>query len=483
MVQTQPLFDLETSLLFGDNLKILRRYVDSERADLIYLDPPFNSNATYNMLFRHIDGTPAAAQMKAFTDTWTWNVDSERAYKEAVEGGGQLSLTMEAFRSMLGTNNMFAYLCMMAPRLAEMHRVLKLTGTIYLHCDPTASHYLKILMDAIFGAKNFRNEIVWCYAGGGIPKNDFPRKHDIILRYSKTNKYFYKPVYRPYSPGTVQRGRTQIKGKYFDAGLRPEGTPVNDWWTDVPKITSPTDPENIGYPTQKSLALLERIILTSCPERGVVLDPFCGCGTAVDAAQKLNRQWIGIDIAELAIRVIRKRMDTEHPNVPVKIRGIPTTLDEVNFLAELDKFAFQQWVCDVLGIQTIVRKGKDGGIDGELVFYQVEGSEPIRAIVSVKGGATGPAHVRELRGTISDRADIGIFVCRKTPTRDMQQAALSAGLTESGTPRVQIMTARDLIEGQTPQLPIPVEVGQVATRETATEQTLALRHLRVLRSR
>ncbi len=292
-------------LYYGDNLDVMRRYVKDETIDLVYLDPPFNSNATYNVLFGHVDGTQAAAQIKAFEDTWHWDQTAAAVFQEMVTGGGDVAQALRAFQTLLGPSTMLAYLSMMAPRLVELRRVLKTTGTLYLHCDPTASHYLKLLLDSIFGPKNFRNEIVWCYAGGGIPRKDFPRKHDVLLRYTKSNDYYYQPIYRPYSEGTQQRGRTQIKGKYFDQGLRVEGTPINDWWPDVKKITSPTDPEKLGYPTQKSEELLERVVTASCPEGGVVLDPFCGCGTTIAAAETLKRQWIGIDITYLAVSLRR----------------------------------------------------------------------------------------------------------------------------------------------------------------------------------
>ena len=295
-------------LYYGDNLDILRRYVKGESVDLVYLDPPFNSNATYNVLFAEKNGTKAAVQVQAFEDTWRWDQTAAEAYRETVEAGGKVSEALQAFRLFLGESNMLAYLAMMTPRLVELRRVMKPTGSIYLHCDPTASHYLKLLMDAVFGVDNFRNEVIWCYAGGGIPKKDFPRKHDVILRYTKTDKYFFSPIYRPYSPGTVQRGRTAVKGKYAERGLRPEGTPVNDWWPDVPKITSPTDPEKLGYPTQKPEALLERIIKASSNTGDTVLDPFCGCGTAIAVAQRLGRHWIGIDSTHLAITLVKSRL-------------------------------------------------------------------------------------------------------------------------------------------------------------------------------
>ena len=287
----------------GDNLDIMRG-MNSASVDLIYLDPPFNSKANYAAPI----GSKAAGA--AFKDTWGLNDVNLAWHGEIKHEYPGLYDLLNATRQIHG-DSMMSYLIYMAIRVMEMQRLLKDTGIIYLHCDHTAGHYLKLLMDAVFGKENFRNEIIWCYAGGGIPKRDFPRKHDVLYRYSRTATYFYNPIYRPYSPGTVKRGRTAVKGKYFDLGLRKEGTPTNDWWTDVPKITSPTDPEKTGYPTQKPLALLDRIIKASSGEGDIVLDPFCGCATACIAAQGLKRQWIGIDISPKAAELVVDRMKRE----------------------------------------------------------------------------------------------------------------------------------------------------------------------------
>ena len=284
----------------GDNLDIMRG-MNSESVDLVYLDPPFNSKANYAAPI----GSKAAGA--AFKDTWTLS-DVDTEWINLIEAK-QPALYRVLLAAMTPSDK--SYLAYMAARLLELRRVLKPTGSIYLHCDPTMSHYLKLVMDSIFGRKQFRNEIVWCYAGGGIPKLDFPRKHDIVFRYTNGKKYFYRPTFRPYSAGTIQRGRTKVKGKYFDQGLRKEGTPVNDWWIDVPKITSPTDPQKVGYPTQKPLALLDRIIGASSNEGDTVLDPFCGCATTCISAQGLHRQWAGIDISPKAAELVQRRMHDE----------------------------------------------------------------------------------------------------------------------------------------------------------------------------
>lgn len=294
----------------GDNLEVLRGNIAEASVDLVYLDPPFNSAATYSV---------SKTTTRAFDDVWRFDAAAGEALAHLVAQSDAAGRFMRGVEPLVGRSAMLAYLCMMTPRLLELHRVLRPTGTLYLHCDPTASHYLKLALDAIFGAENFRNEIVWCYAGGGIPRRDFPRKHDVILRYSRSEDYFFQPVYRPYSPGTVQRGRTAVKGRYFEAGLRPEGTPVNDWWADVPKITSPTDPQKLGYPTQKPEALLERIIACSSRAGDTVLDPFCGSGTTLAVSQRMGRRFIGIDVSPVAIAMTQTRLAA--PTAPATTAG------------------------------------------------------------------------------------------------------------------------------------------------------------------
>jgi DNA modification methylase len=333
-----PVGYLETSILYcDDNLARLSEFPD-DCVDLVYLDPPFFSNRNYEVIWGD------EAEVRSFEDRW--------------EGGIEV------------------YTGWMRDRIREIHRVLKDTGTMYLHCDWHAGHYLKVMCDQIFGDKNFRNEIVWCYAGGGVPKKDFPRKHDTIFRYTKTNEYFFEPIYRPYSEGTQQRGRTAVKGKYFDEGLRKEGTPVNDWWTDVPKITSPTDTEKLGWPTQKSEALLERIIATSSQAGDIVLDPFCGCGTTVAVAHQLGRQWIGVDISPTATGVMRERM--AKLGTEAKVEGLPMTAAD---LRVLKPFEFQNWVIRRIVGTAAPRKTGDMGIDGysfmEQLPVQVKRSESI----------------------------------------------------------------------------------------------------------
>jgi len=358
---------MENTLYYGDNLDILSRYVKDETVDLIYLDPPFKSNQDYNVLFAEQSGERAAAQIMAFEDTWHWDEAASRAYEETILAGDRTADVMRAFHTFLGGNDMMAYLSMMAPRLVELRRVLKPTGSIYLHCDPTASHYLKLLMDAVFGAVNFKSEIIWnrttnTGSSKAIAKR-FSTDHDSVLFYTRdANRAFFQTQFREYSPEYIKhyyiyddndgKGLYQLqalktvsderlkqlkkenrivkgRGKYLrfkDYLSEKKGVPVNDIWTDIEPV-NPIAREKLGYPTQKPEALLERIIKASSNEGDVVLDPFCGCGTAVAVAQKLNRKWIGIDITHLAITLIKKRLKDQFdaqvtpPTPPKQVLG------------------------------------------------------------------------------------------------------------------------------------------------------------------
>ena len=303
----------KNKLYFGDNLDIMKKYIEDKSVDLIYLDPPFKSGKDYNIIFKPEKG--ANAQIKTFKDTWKWGEEAEKNYRGLIEGTltkepppPKLKDLMTAMRSYLGECSMMAYLSMMAPRLLEMKRVLKDTGSIYLHCDPTASHYLKILMDAIFGVENFRNEIVWrigWVSGFKTQKRGWIRNHDTILYYTKSKKFTFNKEFIPYPPDYTRRGGKKPKGK---------GIPIEDTWNCNPAdelnsiMIMSFSKEKVGYPTQKPEKLLERIIKASSNEGDLVLDPFSGCGTAVAVAEKLNRRWIGIDITYLAIDVISKRL-------------------------------------------------------------------------------------------------------------------------------------------------------------------------------
>lgn len=461
-------------LFYGDNLDILKRYIDDETVDLVYLDPPFQSGKDYNILFDEQDGKRSTAQVKAFTDTWRWDTESARAYLKVVEARGNVSKALQAFRTFLGESNMLAYLSMMAPRLVELRRVLKSTGSIYLHCDPTASHYLKMLMDSIFSPKNFRNEIVWHYNTGGKGESDFLKKHDTILRYSKSSKYIFNwqacGISRKKSTAHLRHGidkdgrefyedfSPRKSGKqyrwYLDKGLVPM-----DVWVDIQAL-NPMARERLGYPTQKPEKLLERIIKASTNEGDTVLDPFCGCGTAVASAQKLKRKWIGIDITHLATNLIKHRLQDsfgQEVNNTYEIIGEPTTLSGAEALAKIkDRYPFQWWALGLVGARPKPidqKKGPDGRIDGVIYFHDENNTKTKTVLISVKSGKGDIGWVDELGGVVSRKeANFGVLISMKKPTPGMYSRAASYGFystpgygDEKKYQCVQLLTIEDLL--------------------------------------
>lgn len=451
----------ENQLYFGDNLEVLRRHVPPETVDLVYLDPPFQSGRDYNVLFKERDGSRSAAQIKAFEDTWRWDLGSRRAYEEVVEAGGDVSRAMQAFMTFLGESDMLAYLSMMAPRLKELHRVLKPTGSLYLHCDPTASHYLKMLLDAVFGAEQFQNEIVWYYRGGGVSPRRWGRKHDIILFYAKGDEWTFNvdPVRIPYSDASSERLEYEARAfrgdrVYEGYEPHPEGKHPDDVLVMQPIM--PSAKERLGYPTQKPERLLEKFILASSNQGDVVLDPFCGCGTTVSVAHRFNRKWIGIDITHLAINLIKHRLQNtygEEVKEEYEVHGEPTTVGEAEELAKLDRFEFENWALGLVGARkSDPKRGADKGIDGRLYFHYGDEQDTKQVILSVKSGKTGPQHVRDLRGVVErEEAEIGVLITLQDPTRKMGEEAASAGFYESPWgkhPRIQILTIEELLEGE-----------------------------------
>lgn len=505
-------FDPPGYLFFGDNLEVLRRHLPDESVDLVYLDPPFNSNRSFNLLFELKDGTKTAGQQKAFDDSWTWSLQSEKVYEEVVSAGGKPSAMLRGMREIIGASDMLAYITMMTPRLLEMQRVLKSTGSLYLHCDPTASHYLKVMLDAIFDPTNYRNEVIWKRANAHNDPKRFGRISDSILYYGKTDEVIWNAQHTEYredyykshfkrddegryyrtvpldaprhgqgSPGLLYEWKGKLPAptrtwaikqekmqEYEAAGLLRytrtgtptllqyaddmPGVPLQNIWNDIPPV-NPQARERLGYPTQKPLALLERIIIASSNEGDVVLDPFCGCGTAVEAAQKLGRRWIGIDITKVAIEVIEERMKKQFPDVQYVKGGEPATAEEAVMLAELDKYEFQRWALERIGISNPIKKGADRGIDGDIVGTHANG-RTWRAIVSVKGGGISVQHIRDLRGTITrEKAEIGVFVTLKPPTAAMKREAVEAGFTKAGHAVMQILTIAEMFDGKKPDLP------------------------------
>lgn len=483
----------KNELYFGDNLHVLREHIPDESVDLIYLDPPFNSQATYNVLFEEKTGEKSAAQITAFEDTWHWGIESELAFREVVTSGPRrLADLLQALRAFLGQNDMMAYLTMMAIRLVELHRVLKPTGSIYLHCDPTASHYLKLIMDAIFGADHFRNEIIWVRSlPHGNVRQMFGRSHDVILFYVKGdeptwNQQFWPPkreyverFFRYVEPETgrryrlvslinpnpnrpnltyewnghvkvwkwtrerMQRAHDQGLLVYSRSGIpsykqyldETKGTPIQDVWTDIPPLMG-ISKERMGYQTQKPEALLERIIKASSNEGDLVLDPFCGCGTTIAVAERLKRRWIGIDITYLAINLIRRRLHDAFGSdlAPYQVIGIPVDLAGAKALAQENRHQFEWWALDLIGARPANdnrRKGADAGVDGYIYFFDDDSGKPKKIVVQVKSGHVSVNQVRDLKGVMErERAVIGAFVTLQRPTRPMLREAAAAGFYE-----------------------------------------------------
>lgn len=447
-------------LYYGDNLDVLRQHVKDETVDLVYLDPPFKSNKSYNVLFEE-HGKKAAAQIQAFDDTWTWDETAALALWETIHKSGDdgVSQAMIALEKLLPESDMLAYLAMMAPRLLELRRVLKKTGSIFLHCDPTAGHYLKILMDAVFDPYNFRNEIVWCYYGPGSPGvRQFLRKHDTVFWYSVGPTWTFNAdaVRIPHAKKTQENYKTGLVGSGFVGAehlIHAGGKVPEDWW---PIAIAPRGKEYLGYPTQKPLALLDRIIRAASDKGDVVLDPFCGCGTTIDAAQRLGRQWIGIDITHLAIGLIKHRLqDTygEKITATYKVVGEPTDLDGAAQLAKDDPWQFQAWALGLVGARTATsaKKGSDKGVDGRAYFQDEADGKAKQIILSVKAGKPQSGHVDQLRGVVEkEGAAIGALISFQEPTKPMRENAASAGMYVSPGwnqpyPRIQLLTVGDLL--------------------------------------
>lgn len=462
-------------LYYGDNLDILHCYIKDETIDLIYLDPPFNSNQDYNVLFAEQDGSRSAAQIKAFRDTWGWDQESARTYLKMVDAGGKVSQDMQAFHTFLGDSDMLAYLSMMAPRLVELRRVLKPTGSLYLHCDPTASHYLKLLMDAVFGNSNFLNEIVWYYRGAGVPKQSRAHRHDILLHYAKKQGQQYfdpDPIRRPYAEATQERfshyiGNVRGNRDYGVQQLNPLGKHPDDVITHIQPI-APSARARIGYPTQKPEKLLEEIIAASSKEGDVVLDPFCGCGTTIAVAERLKRNWIGIDITHLAITLIKNRLkDMTNGRASYTVIGEPVTLPDAEELAANDKYQFQWWALGLVGARPAdQKKGADKGIDGRLYFHdEADETKTKQVILSVKGGKLKPDNVRALKGVVQrESAQIGVLVRFEEPTQPMKADAAGGGFYHSpgwdkDYPALQIITVEELLSGKSIDMPPQQQVS------------------------
>jgi site-specific DNA-methyltransferase (adenine-specific) len=529
----------ENTLFYGDNLKILRDYIPDESIDLIYLDPPFNSNRNYNVLFKDESGIDSEAQITAFEDTWHWNHIAEQTYHELVtQAPDHISRMIAALRDFIGANQMMAYLVMMTARLIELHRVLKATGSLYLHCDPTASHYLKIILDVIFEPENFRNEIVWQRTSAHNDPRRYGANIDILLYYTKGPSWTWNQLYIPHSQEYLARFRHSdpdgrlwtdadltakgLSGGGYDyaykgirslwrcpletmqkldeegrlhftkaGGIRLKryldetpGVPLQALWDDIPPINSQAA-ERLGYPTQKPLALLERIISASSNPGDIVLDPFCGCGTAIAAAQKLGRKWIGIDITHLSIALQKYRLQDMFPDIHFKVIGEPTDLGAAKQLAQDDRYQFQWWALSLIRAKPlggkegskVGKKGSDKGIDGVITFIDDAYSKPKRVLVQVKSGHVKSGDIRDLVGTLKrEEATMGVFITLEEPSKEMVKEALSAGYYHSpgwneDYPTIQILTISELLKGARVKMPPQYGTFKQAQRVKQNNET------------
>ena len=485
-------------LYYGNNLDILRDEISNESIDLIYLDPPFNSNVNYNILYGS-NGNKSKAQIRAFDDTWHWGDEAEKAFSDVMSKGGMPASILNSFRQALGENDVMSYITNIAVRLLELHRVLKPTGSFFLHCDPTASHYLKIILDSVFGPIRFRNEIIWCYKSRPQSKKYYGRKHDVIFYYTKSDKYTFnwKDVVRPLSDATIMKYRhTDENGRKFRLQGRgitgspirsqkdvpfkweetnPElvvrdyldekiGVALEDWWTDI-NILNQYSPDRLGYPTQKPPELLDRIITASSNQDDLILDPFCGCGTTLYSAQRLNRRWIGIDITHLAIGLIEDELRTKF-RVKPEVIGSPEDLQGARDLFKRDPWQFEAWAVTRLpSIKPNERKGADRGVDG-VGWIEIETGKYAKILAQVKGGKNvAPTMVRDFIGTMArEKADVGIFIVMEKVTREMKKEAASAGrfkakegLFDFEMPKVQIFTIKEYFDGKEPKLPVSLK--------------------------
>ncbi len=571
---------MNNRLYYGDNLDILRNreYFPDECVDLIYLDPPFNSNRDHNVLFKEESGEDSEAQITAFEDTWHWGETAEATYRELItDAPEKVSTAIEALMNLINRNQMMAYLVMMTARLVELHRVLKPTGSLYLHCDPTASHYLKIVLDAIFGPVNFRSEVVWKRTGAhDLGAKQWPAIHDVILMYNRGDEWCWNAPYADFDENTkakgfphqdergayttrdmtggkaggaeayqAWRGKTPSSGRAwalpgynrFPEWLREllpsedewkqlgihskmnvldglqvihwpnkeDGMPrikyylndrpgklVGDTWMDIKPISAHAK-ERLGYPTQKPLALMERIIRASSNEGDLVFDPFCGCGTTCAAAHQLKRRWIGIDITHLGIALQKYRLGDMFELVSgehYEVIGEPTTEQGARELAQDSanegRYQFEWWALSLVGAKPVggqagSRKGKKGadkGIDGIINFFEQDEkgkSKPKKVIVQVKSGKVKAGDIHELRGVIErEKAAIGVFITLENPTQPMMKEALSAGYYESPLwqkpyRKLQILTINDLLGGAGVDMPSPHGTFKQAERHVSTD--------------
>jgi site-specific DNA-methyltransferase (adenine-specific) len=482
-------------LYYGDNFEVMKKYIPSESVDLCYIDPPFQSQREYNLI--HTPTQKGTAQGEAFSDCWTWGKSSQRAFEEIVANENlvytlQTMRLIEGLEKVLGRSSALAYLVYMTQRIQEIWRVLRPTGSFYLHCDPTMSHYLKLVLDSVFVPKSgcFVNEIVWGYSTAGRSKIGFSKKHDTIFLYGKNSKeIFWNKEYKiPYSKEYIlshfkdMDKNGKVCRKRFDAGkwriYYPDtGMIPNDWWGDIPSLNA-VAMERLGYPTQKPEKLLERIIEASSNEGDIVFDAFCGCGTTVSVAQKLKRKWIGIDITYQAISLIERRLfDTYGSECieNVRLHGIPKDLESARALAnkkdDRTRKEFEKWaILTYTGCRAMIndKKGADGGIDGRAVVFDFLKNR-CEILFSVKSGRVSVAQIRDFRGVIErENAAMGVFITLENPTKNMLAEAAQAGVFRSEQ-KIKIVTVQEIISGQKLQASGVIPVYKVSKKFERSE--------------
>jgi DNA modification methylase len=496
-----PQFD-KNMLFYGDNLEILRHRIADESVDLCYIDPPFNSNRSYFQIYSGIQGKVDKAQAQAFTDTWTWDDSARAGFEEITTNVGgrftrQVIELIKGLKQILGNDSdLLAYLVHMTLRVTEIFRVLKPTGSFYLHCDSTASHYLKLVLDAVFVSQggDFRNEIVWCYKRWPSKQQNFQKMHDTIFRFSRTKNVVWNQLYEDFTEETKKRIKGGMKIEHVVGGsgkilIRPtseksSGVAMCDYWN-IPMIAGQAK-ERMGYPTQKPEALLERIIKASSNEDDVILDAYCGCGTTVAVAEHLHRKWIGIDITYHSISLILKRLTDAYGEgilKTIKVDGIPKDVEAARALANRQddrvRKEFEKWAALTYTNNRGVineKKGADKGIDA-VVYFAASSNETGRMIIQVKSGGVNRGTIATLRGDMErERADMATLITLESPTMPMIDEAKHAGFYEHAImgkryDRIQIVTVQEMIEQERRiDLPLSFDVLKQAAKSKDVSQ-------------
>ena len=516
----KPKRKVANHLYYGDNLTIMQ-HMPKHCVDLIYLDPPFNSKQTYNLIYKNMTGLPVPDQAEAFCDTWEMDAEKEELAKKMpvlMREYGVKDYYVEFWRLWINAlrhtqPHLLAYLIYMVQRLLHMKSILRPTGSIYLHCDPTASHYIKVMMDGIFGHENFQSEVIWKRTSAHSSAKRYGPVHDTILFYTLGSTFTWNPIYGEYDQQYVDAfythrdddGRAWRRSDLTGAGIRhgetgspwrgiditakgrhwayvpstleemdaagkihwpkkaggmpmlkrfldeQRGVPLQDVWTDIKPIHNMAA-ERLGYPTQKPIALLDRIIQSSSNKGDVIFDPFCGCGTTIYSAVKNERKWVGCDVAILSIKLIReiltgddfRLVEGEHFDVS----GIPVSVEQAQELFKRDPFQFEHWVVERVGGFPTKKTG-DEGIDGRMYFETKAGLKAM--VLSVKGGKLRPTDVRDLVGVLSGEPETEMagFLSLQEPSKGMREAAAKAGQYDYGGvkyDRVQFLTAKNILE-------------------------------------